>query len=311
VTAAVDTVDTVDTVVVAYRSEDVIERTVSLARSLGGRVVVVDHGDGEAARRVSPAATTLVDASNPGFGRGQNRGVAMTRAPFVLLCNPDADIVPEAVLAGARLLASRPDVAAVQGVVVNRSTAEPERSGGVELGPLHLVGRAIGARPLLRLRLVRALARRSPALRDHAERVPAAPVEVEALAATVVLVRRSAFDQVGGFDPSYFLYGEDLDLCRRLRLAGWRLVAVPEVWATHAGGASAESQWWREVEWWRGTMRFAARWWRPAAWAAAVPAAAIRAVRLAAHRPRRAAPVFAGLVVGPLSDRRERRRATV
>src|SRR5206468_1727798 len=178
---------------------------------------------------------------NPGFGAGQNHGVTLTSAPYVLLCNPDAEVVADAVVAGADLLATHPDVAAVQGVIVNRATGQPERSAGVELGPLHLLGRAVGAKRLLRFRAGRALARRVPGLGDHARRVPAGPVEVESLAATAVLVRRGAFDSVGGFDESYFLYGEDLDLCRRLRAGGWKLRAVPEVWATHASGGSAPS----------------------------------------------------------------------
>lgn len=287
----------VDTVVVAYHSEDVIERTVALGGSLGGQVVVVDHGDGESAGRAAAAgATTLVDTANPGFGAGQNRGVRETSTPFVLLCNPDAEIVPEAVLGGVRLLQSRPDVAAVQGVIVNRATGRPERSAGIELGPVHLLARATGARRLLGLRVVRRLASRSQVLRDHVDRVPRAPVDVETLAATAVLIRRSAFDQVGGFDPSYFLYGEDLDLCRRLRRQGWKLLAVPDVWATHVGGGSAVSDLSREAEWWRGTMQFAARHWGPAAWAVAVVAAVVRWARLAVRHPHRARVVFAALI---------------
>lgn len=302
-----DTIDTVtiDTVVVAYRSEGVIEAIVGLARSLGGRVVVVDHGDGEAARRAAAAgAATVEDPANPGFGAGQNRGVAETAAPFVLLCNPDAEIVPAAVREGARLLQERPDVAAVQGVIVNRGTGRPERSAGIELGPVHLLGRALGAGRLLRLAPVRALARRSAGLRDHAERVPVAPVEVATLAATTLLVRRTAFAQAGGFDLSYFLYGEDLDLCRRLRAAGWKLVAVPDTWASHVSGGSADSSWAREATWWRGTMQFAARWWGPAAWSAALAAAAIRWGRLALRHPGRARPAFAALVWQPIRLRR-------
>lgn len=297
----------VDTVIVAYRSEDVIGGAVSRARALGGRVVVVDHGDGESARRAAAAgALTLADASNPGFGAGQNRGMVQTRSDFVLLCNPDAEIVPEAVLAGVRLVEARPDVAAVQGVIVNRGMGRPERSAGVELGPVHLLGRALGARRLLALGPARSLARRWPALRDHADRVPDRPTDVATLAATAVLVRRSAFDQVGGFDPSYFLYGEDLDLCRRLRLEGWKLVAVPDVWAVHADGASAPSEWAREASWWRGTMQFAARWWGTAAWCGALLAAATRWVSLALRHRGRAGPTFTSLVVAPLADRARR-----
>jgi GT2 family glycosyltransferase len=168
---------------------------------------------------------------------------------------------------------------------------------------VHLLGRALGARRLLGTGWARAVARRSTVLADHAQRVPSAPVFVESLAATAVLVRRVAFEEVGGFDPRYFLYGEDLDLCRRLRLAGWQLVAVPEVFATHASGGSAESSWARETSWWRGTMQFAGRWWAGPAWSVAVVAALLRCLRLSVRHPGRARSALAALVVDPSRER--------
>ena len=295
----------IDTVLVAYRSEGVIAPAVERARSLGGTVVVVDHGDGASAARAAAAgALAIHDPSNPGFGTGQNRGVAFTESELVLLCNPDAEIAPEAVAAGAELLRNRPDVAMVQGAIVNRTTGEPERSAGVEVGPVHLLGRALGAKALLGVPAVASLARRWPVLRDHAERVPTGPTEVDSLAATAVLARRSALDAVGGFDESYFLYGEDLDLGSRLRAAGWKLLAVPEVWASHTSGGSAHSGWHREANWWRGTMQFGAGRWSGPAWAAAMLAAGIRWMRLAVRHPFHAPETFAALVQDPWRRRR-------
>ena len=297
----------IDVVLVAYRSDDVIEDAVGRAGALGGTVVVVDNGDGESARLAARmGAVAIFDPSNPGFGTGQNRGMAFTDSELVLLSNPEADIDPSAVLAGAELLDGRPDVAAVQGVILNAVTGQAERSAGVEVGPVHLLGRALGARAVLRLPAFAALARRSSTLRDHADRVPSQPVEVETLAATAVLVRRAAMDSVRGFDESYFLYGEDLDLCHRLRAAGWTLVAVPEVWAAHVSGGSAASGASREANWWRGTMQFAARRWSSGAWSAAVVAASVRWARLALVHPAQARPGFRLMVAEPLQCRSQR-----
>lgn len=298
----------IDVVLVAYRSEDAIEGAVVAARALGGTVVVVDHGDGVSAGLAGAlGAVAVYDPSNPGFGTGQNRGVGMTGSPYVLLCNPDAELRLAAIVAGAALLDARPDVAVVQGVIVNQATKLPERSAGVELRPVHLVGRALGARRLLGFRVVKAVAFRFPALRDHVYRVPAGPVEVESLAATAILVRRTAFDAVGGFDGSIFLYGEDLDLCRRLRLAGWTLATVPGIWAQHVSGGSSERAWEREVRWWQGTMRYAARWWGATAWSEAVAAASLRWVRLALRHPQHAPMAMRAMVLEPLGCRAQRR----
>lgn len=296
-----------DVVVVGYGSRDSIAGCMDRARALPGvgRIVVVDHGtDGSGDVAASLGATVLRDPSNPGFGAGQNRGVAATDAPVVLLCNPDAAVEPEGIAAGLALLELDPAVGAVQGVITNRVTGAPERSSGRELAPVHLLGRAFGARRLLRCKPVRTLARRLAPVADHVDRVPTAPVSVATLAATALLVRRAAFEAVGGFDEQYFLYGEDLDLCRRLRRAGWVLVAMPVPFAVHEGGASAASATARELTWWRGTMRFAALWWSPIAWWCAVGAAVLRWCGLALREPSVAARAWRELVAAPLHDRR-------
>jgi len=299
----------IDTVLVAFRSEEVIDGAIERGEALGGDIVVVEHGDGESAGRARAAGATVVeDRTNPGFGAGQNRGVALTSTPYVLLCNPDTELRPKAVAAGATLLDARPDVAMVQGVIVNQTTGLPERSAGVELGPMHLVGRALGARRLLGRPGALALAARIPRLHDHAQRVPTSPTEVESLAATAVLVRRSAFEAVGGFDESYFLYGEDLDLCRRLRVTGWKIVTVPDVWATHCSGGSAESARRRDVEWWRGTMQFGATWWSRRAWTVAIAVAGLRWFQLALLHPGGAGSSLQAMVFDPVASRRSRGR---
>jgi len=76
-----------------------------------------------------------------------------------------------------------------RGAIVNAVTGTEERSAGRELGVVHLFGRLVHARTLLRSPAVRAVSRRVPTLRDHVDRRPAAALEVETLAATAVVLR--------------------------------------------------------------------------------------------------------------------------
>ena len=62
--------------------------------------------------------------------------------------------------------------------------------------------------------------------------------EVDWVSGAAMLVRRSAFEQVGRFDEDFFLYGEELDLCTRLRGAGWKVLYTPELEILHEGGVS-------------------------------------------------------------------------
>jgi len=301
-----------DVVVVAYRSLSHLPACLEAALDLtpSSHIVVVDHGgDGSDDFARMQGVQAISDPRNPGFASGQNRGVALGTAPLVLILNPDAVVNPHAVKSGMEWLAEHPEVAAVQGAIVDVAGA-PERSAGRELGPLHLLGRALGLRNLLRLGIVRCLASRSATLRDHVRRVPTHPVDVESLAATALLIRRSAFEDIGGFDAGYFLYGEDLDLCRRLRLAGWKLIALPYLWASHANGSSSKTPYTRELHWWRGTMRFGASWWSPTGWRLAQAAATVMWMRLLLRAPRKARTSWRLLLGQPSADRRTTRVAS-
>jgi GT2 family glycosyltransferase len=82
------------------------------------------------------------------------------------------------------------------------------------------------------------LARRNVVLEpDPASGEPS--VQVDWVSGSCMLARRSAFDQVGGFDPAFFLYWEDADLCRRLRHAGWRTRYMPGARVEHSQGQSS------------------------------------------------------------------------
>lgn len=254
----------VDVVVVAYRSEAEIGVCLAALTAEPGvaSVTVVDNGDGRSAAIAERlGAHAIRDPGNPGFGAAVNRGAADGDAEALLILNPDALLLPGALTSGLAVLGHEPTVAAVQGAIVNVATGADERSAGRELGLVHLAGRLFGLRRLLRFGPVRMLALRSPVLADHVDRRPDRARDVESLAATAILVRRSAFDEIGGFDERYFLYGEDLDLCRRLRDAAWRLVALPDPWAIHQSGASAATTWDRELRWWEGTLQFARTHW--------------------------------------------------
>lgn len=301
----------VDALMVAYGSASRVASSVHRLRAEPkvGRIIVVDHGtDGSGDLARAAGATVVEDPSNPGFGAGVNRAAAGSDATFLLLMNPDAELCPGALEVGLAALAADPAVVAVQGTIRQSTTGAPERSGGRELRAVDLWGRALGARRLLAVRGAAAVVGRIGAVRHQVDRIPTATAEVEQLAATATLVRADAFRRVGGFDERLFLYGEDLDLCRRLRASGGRLLLLPDEWARHENGASSAGWHERELRWWEGTLQFAARWWDDGALRRAKGAALVMAVRLVAHRPSSRRQVWDALVRCPAAVRREVRR---
>lgn len=296
--------------IVAYDSAALLPSCLAAVTSLREvtEVVVVDHGAGDSADVAGRAGVRVLrDPSNPGFGAGHNRAVATTSAPYLLLLNPDAVVDGAALALGLAVLEADLEVAAVQGAIGSPEGAV-DRSQGVALGPVHLLGRALALKRLGGLRLVRVAASRVPAVRDSVVRRSDDATEVESLAATALLLRREAFEGVGGFDERFFLYGEDQDLCRRLRQRGWRLVGLPGHWASHQNGSSFASSWQRELHWWRGTMMYAARWWTRRDWGLGVLAATVMWSRLAIRRPSGVPEAARALVTAPLHDRRRWRR---
>lgn len=162
---------------------------------------------------------------NIGFGRGCNLGATRASTEFVLFLNPDARLEPEAIRSLEAALDADPgaDVAA-PAIEQPDHTLQPV---GVLPTPL---GMMFERSPLHRV-LIRP--------RRPVPGGPAAPTNWVSGAA--FLVRRSAFDAIGGFDPRFFLYFEESDLFRRLRRRGRRILVVPRALCPHIGGHSAQT----------------------------------------------------------------------
>lgn len=300
------------TVVVTYNNKADIDWIIKQAQAIDScsRVVVVDNGsDGAGDAAALAGAVVLRRPDNPGFGTSQNAGAAEANTPFLLLLNPDAHLVPGAVDGAIHLLTSDPRIAAAQGIIMSTRTQAPERSMGPDLTWKHLAGRALALRRLLGTRFGKSLARQL-GVGDAVDRVPESLAKVDTLAATALLIRTASFNEVGGFDEGFFLYGEDLDLCRRLRLSGWQLVGIPVPWASHADGSTSTSFFQRELEWWSGVMRYAMLWWTPLEFFAALLSAILMAARLTACKPCSLRLVLHRMVVTPVRQRRGRTSAS-
>jgi N-acetylglucosaminyl-diphospho-decaprenol L-rhamnosyltransferase len=198
----------------------------------GLEVVVVDAGsrDGSvtAVRRhhLGPRVLPLV---NTGFGRAANAGIRATVAPIVVVANADVRVRPGALRRLAQVLAADPAVGAV-GPQVRYPSGALQASARRELDPATLFGHGLLGLLAPDNRFTR---------RYHARDLdPARPRDVDWLSGCVLALRRSAVEGIGGFDPGYFLYVEDVDLGARLRAAGWRLRYEPSALVEHRVGAS-------------------------------------------------------------------------
>lgn len=200
-----------------------------------GQVVVVDNGssDGsaEAVRERFPEVQVIVRTDNPGYGAGANQGIAACRAPFVLALNSDALLRPGTLAALSSYLEDHPRAGVVGPRLVNPD-GTLQHSCFPFLGSFQMI---VEKSPLGRL-----LARVPPVRERWLLRWSShdRPRVVPWLLGAALAFRREAFDQVSGFDGSFFMYGDEVDLCWRLREAGWECHFAPVATVMHVGGVS-------------------------------------------------------------------------
>ena len=227
----------IDVVVVSFNQRERLLACLASARAASGavRLIVVDNasedGSADAARQRFPDAEVLAMSANLGFAAGVNRGVAAGRAPYILLLNNDARLQPEA-LEALRAALRPPDVGA----------AGPRLTGPG--GELELsLGRTLSPWSEAWFRILGALYRdgRGPAA-AAVERYYGRDRLTRSLTGACILMKREAFEQVGGFDERFFLYAEDVDFCRRLRQRGWTLAYAAGARVVHDRGASGATR---------------------------------------------------------------------
>jgi N-acetylglucosaminyl-diphospho-decaprenol L-rhamnosyltransferase len=227
----------ISTVIVAYNSGEFLRRCLAAVGSGHGEVVVVDNASPAGAPEIPgeefPNVRLIERSRNDGFGTAANAGVAASSGRWVLLLNPDAWPIDDGIERLLEFAESRPGLAAA-GPLLFDPQGQPQRS---------TIRPPLGPAPLaLWMAFPRALTR-AYAVWRHATSVMrlnrVRPAEF--LQGAVMLVRRDAFHQVGGFDESFFMFGEDADLCVRLRDAGWGVELCPIASFGHVGGGSTKS----------------------------------------------------------------------
>lgn len=185
-------------------------------RELGYEVIVVDNasGDGSADHVAAryPQVRLIRSETNLGFGAGNNLGARCARGDYLAFLNPDTEAEPGWLEALISALEQDAQAGLATALVVLMD--EPDRVNTCG-NDMHLTG----------LTLCRGMGAHRAAFSKTAE--------VSAVSGAAFAIRRDLFQALGGFDESFFLYVEDSDLSLRARLAGYRLLAVPEAAIRH------------------------------------------------------------------------------
>ena len=229
----------VSVIIVSWNAKSYLEQCLA---SLTDRVcrypmeiIVVDNastdGSPECVRDCFPYVRLIRNNSNLGFARANNIGIAASTGKYVCLINSDVKVLDDCITRLVEYCETHPDVGMV---------------GPRIIGGDGLLQRSCRGFPSLWNMFCRALS-----LDAHFPRIKAfsgyalaywphdTQAEVDILSGCFWLIRKGSLTKVGLLDETFFMYGEDMDWCRRFWSGGWKLVFLPSATAIHYGGASS------------------------------------------------------------------------
>jgi GT2 family glycosyltransferase len=243
-------------VVVTYNSADVIEECLNACRRIpSASIVVVDNASTDGTRervRDIPGVELIANAVNLGFGAAVNQGISKLQTEAVLILNPDA--VPIQGIDALERCVLATDVGAAAGRLTSADGSNQE-GFNVRGFPTAwtLAFEALGLNRLWP---------RNPVNRRYRPPTPLEEADVEQPAGAFLMIRRSAWQRLHGFDESFFpIWFEDVDFCKRLKASGFRILYTPKAIARHQGGHSAIRLPWQERQlfWYGSLLRYASK----------------------------------------------------
>ena len=234
-----------DVVIVNYNAGELLSECVGSVLSQGvSKVIVVDNASADVSLEcleqsyVGETRLEIIrNSNNVGFAAGCNLGAKRSSSKYILFLNPDCIAEPDSIGKLLDSLEKHKGVGLVGGLLLNPDGTEQPGGRRVVPTPRRAFIRAFGLSKLGKV---------FPYLFSdfllHREPVPESPIEVEAISGACMLAKRSAMDEVGGWDEKYFMHCEDLDWCMRFRSEGWKVFFVPDAKIYHEGGGCSRSR---------------------------------------------------------------------
>jgi GT2 family glycosyltransferase len=231
-------------IIVTYRNARDIDRCLAaVGRATAGipsEVILVDNASGDhtvaVARSASVETRIIENAENGGFANGCQIGAGAARGCWLLFLNPDTIIAPDAIKELLGCARSHPAAGIIGGRFVHEDGTVDPRSWWGKPSPWSTLCFALGLNTLLA---------GSRIFDSEAPRPWTSEADEEQFVAIVtgafMLVERKLWDELHGFDPTFFMYGEDADFCLRAAARDYRPMVTTRAVCHHAGGRSSSS----------------------------------------------------------------------
>ena len=214
-----------------------LQTLLDASKGLETEIFVVDNnsidGSKQMVRREFPEVKLICNPDNAGFARANNQALSRCKGRYILLINPDTIVRPDTLQKMVDFLDEHPEAGAAGCKILN-----PD--GSLQLS-CHR-GFPTPRAALLKLTGLSTLFPHNPRFASYnlSYLDPDQVHEVDVLSGSFMMVRREAVEQVGPLDERFFLYGEDIDWCYRIKKAGWKLFYAPVTEIVHFKGESAK-----------------------------------------------------------------------
>lgn len=235
-------------IIISYNEKELLKkclRSVLLSQTdFSFEVIVTDSGsvDGTAAmvREEFPHVRLLDNQKNLGFSKGNNVAIKIATGRLVLLLNADTEIRPDTLDLSVKYMDAHPDVGAMGGKVL-LATGELDPSARRKFpNPVNSFLRLFGLKKLS----------------DYNINAPIdEEMEVDAIMGAYFMTRRDVIDRVGMLDEEFFMYGEDLDWCWRIKKAGYKIMYYPAAEIIHYKYGASKSIPFRTIGWAHDAMK--------------------------------------------------------
>jgi len=222
------------------------------AAGLNVEIIVVDSASSDGTvtmlQEQFPQVRLLAQPVNVGFSRGNNIGLEAAKGRYLLLLNPDTEVINDAVQQMVAYLDAHSDVGIVGPHTLNSD------------GTTQSTRRRFPTRALAFFESTWLQPYAPQPMLDSfyiTEQDDTSTMEVDWVQGSALIARRAVYEQIGGLDTGYIMYSEELDWCRRAKAAGWRVVYLGSVQIIHHGGKSSDQAGaWKHIYFQQSKLRY-------------------------------------------------------
>ena len=231
----------ISVIIVSYNVKEFLQQSIlSLKNSLNGldhEIIVVDNnsvdGSSEIVKYKFPEIILIENEDNRGFAAACNQGLKVSSGEYLLLLNPDTMIQEDTISTMINFFEEVPNAGAAGCKILNAD------------GSLQLACRRSFPSPRVALPKLLGLSKLFPKIKLFGKynltyEDPDNLIEVDAVSGSFLMFSREVYEKIKGLDETFFMYGEDLDYCYRIKEAGWKIYYVPDTKIIHYKGESAK-----------------------------------------------------------------------